>query len=210
MRLKPENTGAARVRFSTKHLSVEELRSTHEKYIQTVPNSYVTAVRHVDAALASRNADVLASAVSDWLRDLNRQYFRFRPDEAKTLTGRLLPIVQKNIAELVTLHGRSIKTLAPSDKREILRLFNVLRAECGPVGTGKALHILAPSFFPLWDDKIAAGYGVTRDHEGYLQFMSLVTQQVQHVPEDIIEGVSILKLLDEYNYLQISAKDACA
>jgi hypothetical protein len=210
IKFKSESTSATRVGFSLKQLNVQEMRSTHEKYIQTVPNSYATAVRRVDAALASRNADALASAVSDWLQDLNRQYFRFRPDEAKTLTGRLLPIVQNNIAELVTLHGRSIKTLAPSDNDEILQLFNVLRAECGPVGTGKALHILAPSFFPLWDDKIAAGYRVARDQEGYLQFMNFVKEQVHHLPEDIIEGVSILKLLDESNYLQISANDACA
>jgi hypothetical protein len=210
IRLKSDNMTTASVKFSVKQLTAEELRSTHEKYVQTVPNSYATAVRRVGAALGSQNTDELASAVADWLQDLNRQYFRFRPDEAKTLKERLLPIAQTNIGVLVRLHARSLKSLTPSDKSEVLQLFNVLRAECGPVGAGKALHIFSPNFFPLWDDKIAAGYGVMKDSEGYFQFMNLIREQVRHLPEDIVSGVSTLKILDEYNYLQISANAACA
>jgi hypothetical protein len=131
--------------------------------VQTVPNSYADTIQRVGTALASQNADELTSAVADWLRDLNRQCFRFRPDEVKTLVGRLFPIVQKNVGSFIEFHGRSVKCLTPSDESEILRLFSALRAQCGPVGTGKALHVLAPNFFPLWDDKIAGGYGVTRD-----------------------------------------------
>jgi hypothetical protein len=210
IRLKSDNTSAVRVKFSVKQLCAEQLRSTHEKYVQTVPNGYANAIRRVGAALASRNTDELASAVADWLQDLNRQYFRFRPDEVKTLMGRLLPIMQKDMESLVVFRARSIRSLSPSDKGEVLRLFCELRVQCGPVGAGKALHILAPNFFPLWDDKIAAGYGVTKDAEGYFQFMNLVKEQVQHLPEGIVAGVSILKILDEYNYLLISATDACA
>jgi len=210
IRLKSDNIITASVKFSVKQPTAEELRSTHQKYVQTVPNSYATAVRRVGAALGSQNTEELASAVADWLQDLNRQYFRFRPDEARTLKGRLLPIVQKNMGALAGFHARSIKSLTPSDKSEFLQLFNMLRAECGPVGAGKALHIFSPHFFPLWDDKIAAGYGVIKDSEGYFQFMNLVREQVQHLPEDIVSGVSILKILDEYNYLQISANAACA
>jgi hypothetical protein len=209
--LKSGNTSAVRVKFSVNQPTVEGLRSTHEKYVQTVPNSYATAIRRVTTALINRNTEELASAVADWLQDLNRQYFRFRPDEVTTLVGRLLTVLQKNMGSLVKFQARSVKSLTLSDKSEILQLFNVLRAQCGPVGAGKALHVLAPTFFPLWDDKIAAGYGVMRDDEGYFQFMNLVKGQVQHLPDDIVPGVSILKILDEYNYLQISANPAvCA
>jgi hypothetical protein len=56
-------------------------------------------------------------------------------------------------------------------------LFGLFRAECGPVGAGKALHVLAPNFFPLWDNAIAESYGVATE-TGYFQFINIVKQQV--------------------------------
>lgn len=38
-----------------------------------------------------------------------------------------------------------------------------------------------------------------------------IKEQVQHLPDDILPGISILKAVDEYNYLQISTESAvCA
>src|SRR5208282_928892 len=45
IRLKSDNIITASVKFSVKQPTAEELRSTHQKYVQTVPNSYATAVR---------------------------------------------------------------------------------------------------------------------------------------------------------------------
>jgi hypothetical protein len=60
---------------------------------------------------------------------------------------------------------------------DALRLFGLFRTECGPVRAGKALHVLAPNFFPLWDNAIADGYGVATE-TGYFQFINIVKQQV--------------------------------
>jgi hypothetical protein len=68
---------------------------------------------------------------------------------------------------------------------------------------GKALHVLAPNFFPLWDNPIAESYGVDK-RMGYFQFISIVKGQVASLPEEIAPGVTALKALDEYNYLQAS------
>jgi hypothetical protein len=212
IRLKVASVGGAKFEFSLKRPTAEELRAAHEKYTRTVPNSYAASIQRVFAALSSRNAEELAMAVSQWLLDINSgNYYRFRPEEKPTLVGRLRPIMQKELESLLKFHVRSVKTLAESDKVEVIRLFNLLRAECGPVGAGKALAVLAVNFFPLWDDKIARAYGIPKDDVGYFRFMNLLKEQVENLPENLVPGVSVLKVLDEYNYLQISASsDACA
>jgi hypothetical protein len=192
------------MKFSHAAPTFEELRKAHEEYKRTVPNKYAITVQRVAAALSSRNSDELATTVGEWLRDLNRQYYRFRPEEAATLAERLKPILRKELSTLLTFHARSIVLLAKADKTEVLRLFDLFRGECGPVGAGKALHVVAPNFFPLWDNAIAESYGVATE-TGYSHFIDMVRDQVINLPQEIAPGVTVLKALDEYNYLHASA-----
>lgn len=98
-----------------------------------------------------------------------------------------------------------------------------------PVGVVKALHLLAPDFFPLWDDRIARSYGCKWERaweasEKYVRFM-LLTQSImgrlveteashrrfrpqvalwfmcQYCPIGA-RWNSFLKMLDEYNYVR--------
>jgi hypothetical protein len=189
--------------------SVEELRKAHEEYKRTVPNNYAITIQRVAAALSRRNSDELAVAVAEWLQDLNRQYYRFRPEEAATLVERLKPILRQELDTFLKFRDRSITTLAKIDEAEALRLFGLFRTECGPVGAGKALHVLAPNFFPLWDNAIAEGYGVATE-TGYFQFINIVKQQVLNLTEEVAPEVTALKALDEYNYLYASASRKAA
>ena len=205
-RLPPKATGSAtpKVSLSEAAPSVEELRKAHEEYKRTVPNNYAITIQRVAAALSRQNSDDLAVAVAEWLQDLNRQYYRFRPEEAATLVERLKPILRQELNTFLKFRERSIATLAKSDEAEALRLFALFRTQCGPVGAGKTLHVLAPNFFPLWDNAIAEGYGVATE-TGYFQFINIVKQQVLNLTEEVAPEVTALKALDEYNYLYASA-----
>jgi hypothetical protein len=202
--VKPRFAATPRLKLPHTAPSAEEIRQAHDEYKRTVPNSYAITIQRVFAALSRRNSDEMATAVAEWLQDLNRQYYRFRPKEAETLIQRLKPILREELNTLVKFRGRSIATLATKDETEVLRLFGLFKAECRPVGAGKALHVLAPNFFPLWDNAIAESYGVDKE-TGYFQFISIVKEQVANLPEEISPGVTALKALDEYNYLQASA-----
>lgn len=201
---KPACATTPRSNFSHRVPSLEQLRKNHEEYKRTVPNSYAITIQRVAAAFSCQNADELAIAVSDWLRDINRQYYRFRPEEATTLTQRLKPIMRAELTTVLKFRQRSITTLANSDGSEVLRLFGIFRAQCGPVGAGKALHVLGPSFFPMWDDAIASNYGVEKE-TGYFQFVNILKQEVINLPQEIAPGVTALKALDVYNYIEASA-----
>jgi len=200
-RTAPPIANPGELQLSTNVPTAEELCRIHEEYRRTVPNNYEAIMPRVAAAFPRRDAEELASATAEWLRNINWQYYRFRPEEAATLAQRLKPILQREPETVLSFRERSIKTLMKSDEVEVLRLFGVFRAECGPVGAGKAAHVLAPMFFPLWDNAIAQSYGVSTE-SGYFQFMNAVRAQVCNLPEEIAPGVPVLKALDEWNYLR--------
>ena len=73
-----------------------------------------------------------------------------------------------------------------------------------PVSVTKTLHLLAPSFFPLWDDKIARGYECYYNKnpaEKYVSFCKITKTMADKVKNYIDRSDKTLaKLIDEYNY----------
>jgi len=99
------------------------------------------------------------------------------------------------------------------------------------VAVAKALHLLAPHFFPLWDNKIAKAYVgeySEKSAEKYIEFIGLTLKFIRKLEEfcktnkdfnefleeheaktldDInikSQKFSILKLIDEYNYARFT------
>jgi hypothetical protein len=189
-------------------LSVEELLKVHAEYKSTVPNNYVVTMERIEKTLIKQNVGETADAVAEWVKNLNRQYYRFNPDKALNLREKLEPLIAAELTTLLGFRSRSIATLTrAADEPTVRRLFDRLRPELGPVGTGKALHVIAPNFFPLWDNTIASDfYGVSTDASGYFQFMILVKQQVVNLPDELAPGLTALKAIDEYNYLRMAKR----
>jgi hypothetical protein len=103
-----------------------------------------------------------------------------------------------------------------------------------PVAVSKTLHLLAPGFFPLWDNKIAKAYGCSWYYsdeacDRYLKFMRKMQDFAENVVQSFmsIEGVhqeiavkmicekcsrnlpftkSLLKIIDEYNFAKYTKK----
>ncbi len=165
-----------------------ELQEAHEEYTRTVPNNYSLTIETIAKALPERKVGEVAAAVADWLKSVNP---RHPPKDLEQL-------VTAEWKAIVEFRVRSLTTLIGTDKPAILQLFELFRSKLGPVGAAKALHVLAPTFFPLWDNSIASGYGVSIEVHGYLLFMFLTKHQVVNLPRD----PALLKTLDEYNYLK--------
>jgi len=80
-----------------------------------------------------------------------------------------------------------------------------------PVGTAKALHLLAPDFLPIWDEKIAIKYGCrySNNPEGkYFKFCGLLKDMAERVNGYIVppKGRTILKVNCQYRTCQGCAK----
>lgn len=114
-------------------------------------------------------------------------------------------------------HVRDIMSFVPADQPAIQHLFSSFlqalqinvgnRVRTSPVGVSKALHLLAPGFFPLWDTEIATAYGF--NHLGgageYLRFLAEIRRiagALQHAPQ--VPGRTLVKQIDEYNFARFT------
>jgi len=126
--------------------------------------------------------------------------------------------IKNNLEKLQKFRQRNITTLSESDEQDIKELFEEfmeslkiasgdVQGRKSPVAVAKALHLLAPNFFPLWDDRIAKAYGCYYDDEPskrYIKFMKIMKEFSEKVKEYIdlskYPNKTLLKLIDEYNY----------
>jgi hypothetical protein len=168
---------------------------------------YRVASELVDLTLRSERKISLAEALAVLLQTWNREYYRFRRFDAEHF-DKLETLVKDTLTSTLTFRARSISSLSDSDRNLILNLFSEFENVLHPVGAVKALHLLAPSFFPLWDRAIASAYGCSMGLLGtnaprYLRFMTRVKEQASQL-QQTTGAVNLLKAIDEYNYCKFS------
>jgi hypothetical protein len=61
----------------------EELVRVHEEYARNVPNNYAVIVPLIAKAVSERDVPGVAEALAGWLKNINLQYYRFRPEKAR-------------------------------------------------------------------------------------------------------------------------------
>jgi hypothetical protein len=92
--------------------------------------------------------------------------------------------IRREQDKLSHYRSRLVESFDPSEAAEITNLFTDFLAALertkdgvrSPVGVAKALHLLAPGFFPLWDNAIAEAYGCMWRHSDgaaleYIRFL---------------------------------------
>ena len=125
--------------------------------------------------------------------------------------------LRANWQAIEDFHDRDIMSFAPADGPSIQNLFDSLRqalqinvgdsVRTSPIGVAKTLHLLAPSFFPLWDTEIASAYGCDhlRGAAEYLRFFGEIRRiaaELQGVPK--VPGRTLVKQIDEYNFARFT------
>ncbi len=123
--------------------------------------------------------------------------------------------IADNLPKIENFRNRDISSLSSSDEGDIKHLFNnflealqidsgKMRGRKSPVAVAKTLHLLAPTFFPLWDDKIARAYGCYYNEnpaEKYISFCEITKTIADKVRNYINRpDKTLTKLIDEYNY----------
>lgn len=94
----------------------------------------------------------------------------------------------------------TISKLADAERSSLESTKLVMKS---PVAVAKALHVLAPNFFPLWDDKIARKYECYYNEnpaEKYLSFCKRMKTMVDVARQYLGNSDETLKRIDEYNY----------
>jgi len=159
------------------------------------------------------NPAEMTRGISRLIRAWNRFYANF---DLEAMSG----CIDRNLAVLNQFRNRNINSLSEVDIPPIRNLFNdflvslrrVRDNRKSPVSVAKALSLIAPNFFPLWDSNIALAYGCCfyfsdSADELYIKFchkMKLLADIVRNfVPEQ--DDRPLLKRIDEYNFSRYTA-----
>lgn len=153
------------------------------------------------------NSKEMAKGVSWLMRSWNRFYSNFDFDV-------LTECIKRNVETLEGFRNKDIQSFSGSDCEKISLLFDeflhaLRRSRDGAksaVSVAKALSVLCPHFFPLWDSHIVEHYDCWYFPETaaprYIKFcnkMKLLAARVESfVPQP--DDRSLLKRIDEYNY----------
>lgn len=144
-------------------------------------------------------AEALAVLLQTW----NRSYYqRLKVPFDAAHFAAIEQLLDAHADELSRYRTRSIESLAPSDEPGIRSLYSEFAAVLGQTGASTALHMLSPSFFPLWDGPIAAqAYGLyARDGRDYWRLVRATAEQVKSVGGEAALSRNPIKAIDEYNY----------
>ncbi len=156
-------------------------------------------------------ADGLGVLLLTW----NQAFYRYGPFSFEHLEH----CIATNLPLLNRYRQKNVLLLDKSDEPHIRHLFeaflDALKIESGksegrssPVAVAKALHLLGPSFFPLWDKAIADAYGCkysVAPASSYIEFCHIMADMAAKIQEygDGATG-TLLKRLDEYNYARFT------
>ena len=187
-------------------LTIDQLNVARETFESNEPRDlfYRAAAELVDLAIRDQSSLSVPEALAVLLQTWNKAYYRFKAFDQDHF-GEIDTLISEHRELLATLRTRSIETYSDDDHAQCSSLFGVFENVLGPVGAAKALHLMAPQFFPLWDRKIAQAYGLSLKKVGhnssqYCQLMTISKTQCIHIGGRTALGRNPLKAIDEYNY----------
>ncbi len=165
---------------------------------------YRAATDLVGRVLKRQSTLTLAEALAVLLQTWNASFYRFRGGFSGRDFRRLTELLVAHRRELAQFRERSIGKLTHRDQEIIERLFARFERVLGPVGASKCLHLLAPNFFPLWDQEIARRYGfpLYRQYRAqmYVDFMRVAKRHIAAFGGRRAIGMNAMKAWDEFNY----------
>jgi hypothetical protein len=187
---------------------MERARALFEEY-EPRDLFYLAATELVRFALDGKTSLKVAEALAILLQTWNAQYYRFGHHSFDSAHfDAIEAVISLYLDSLKAYRSRHLLLLETDEVDELSKLFEDFESVLGPVGAAKALHLLAPEFFPLWDRKIARSYGIRLGNAGengseYVRFMTIVFEQITNVVDEAdIRG--ILKRIDEFNYCRFT------
>ena len=182
------------------NITVDELRIGCERFWDYEPRDamYRVATKVVRAAWPNpaEVADGLGVVLLTW----NNAAYRYGSfDFAK-----LEQLIRRNLNELAAFRSRVLDQFDPVEDTILVghvycealeALSYTEKALKTPVGVAKALHILAPGFFPLWDREIAKACqhmwdspADARSADTYLSFMKLMKVTAEELEKQFAAG----------------------
>ena len=197
---------------SNKIIKINEIKKARSVFEANEPRDlfYRAATELVRLAVDNKTSLSVADALAVLLQTWNRSYYRFRKLDVGHFK-KLDLLYRKHRRRLTSYRNRAIERLRDDERPIVCDLFQEFEGVLGPVGAAKALHLLAPTFFPLWDRAIARAYDNALGKAGtngprYWQFMVIARRQSLELKGNNFDCGNILKRIDEYNYCKFTKR----
>ena len=165
---------------------------------------YRAANELVGLALRHETSLTVAEALAVLLQTWNKAYYQYHRFNGAHFAS-IDNLLSAHHIELMRYRSRSIEDVTLEEQTAITNLFQTFEKVLGPVGAAKALHLLAPRLFPLWDRAIAKAYDLPLGQAGsngerYWRFILISQRQCMDLIRADSSCRNPLKLIDEYNY----------
>jgi len=189
--------------------SIADLNEARDWFEKNEPRGlfYRAATELVSLALEGRTSLSLCEALAVLLQTWNRAYYRFRGGFKETDFQAIDSLLKRHEKTLIDFRTGSIESMSDDYQPALTELFADFEVALGPVGAAKALHLLAPDSFPLWDRAIARAYRLPLRPAGtnaktYWEFMEIARTHCISFGGRKSLGRNALKAWDEYNYVR--------
>jgi hypothetical protein len=165
---------------------------------------YRAALELVEGALRGDSRLKVSEALAVLLQTWDKAYYQHRSFDEQHMLD-LDHLCESHETDVDLCRGMTLDELTPDDERFVRDIYGDFEGVLGPAGAAKALHLLAPAFFPLWDRAIAQACGLALQKTGsnselYFRFMRLTQLQCRELRAAGAAGGDLLKRIDEYNY----------
>jgi hypothetical protein len=202
-------------------IRIADIEAAHASFQAREPRDvfYRTAMILVDLTLRREIELTVEESLAVLLQTWNKNYYRFTKKFDEAHFDEIRSALDEHQELLTECRQQTIEDLKPEDEGRITALFETFEKVLGAVGAAKALHLLAPRLFPLWDRAIAKGYHVPLRKNGsnsglYWGFMRISKGQCLALREEGWPGDNTgewrednaLKAIDEYNYCRYTLK----
>ncbi|HEY5181426.1 MAG TPA: hypothetical protein VIJ07_16910 [Dermatophilaceae bacterium] len=184
-----------------------EVAASRRIYLEAEPRdlTYKVARHLVDQWYAGDRTFSRADGVAILLASWNAGFYRFRPAAGRTLVADLATLIDRHDDTVRWARLRNAADYDPAvDGERVEVVFRDFVNVLWPVGTAKALHVLAPTFFPIWDESIAAAFRLrlsppAASVASYLRLMAIASRFAKASGFE-----DALKALDEWAYVKFT------
>jgi hypothetical protein len=189
-----------------------DIKKARKAYELNEPRNlfYRAATELVELALQSATSLTVSEALAVLLQTWNKAYYQYHKFDNAHFSN-IEELLLRHHDILIEYRDRTIENLSSLEKTAVTELFQSFEVVLGPVGAAKALHLLAPGFFPLWDRAIAERYDLTIGKAGsngdrYWRFMFIAQYQCRELKRKDPSYGNLLKSIDEHNYCKYTRK----
>jgi hypothetical protein len=194
-------------------ITTSDVKKAHKAFQTNEPRDlfYRAATVLVDLALRRPTSLTVAEALAVLLQTWNKAYYQYHRKFDNAHFAKIERLLSKNQRGLARYRKMAIDRLHNREGPDVAKLFHAFESVLGPVGAAKALHLLAPRLFPIWDRTIAKAYGLALRKAGsngdrYWQFVLKSKEQCIELKRDDRGRKDPLKAIDEYNYCKYTKK----